>query len=124
MADRFTAAFLNCEIQKRRYCEFPGENRSLFRQSLPAAPPPERRGGELWPRNGDPEPTRLRIRIELFSVGLSNYFNRAMICSVIALMAASASGSKPVVGDAAGGTWHVTPGRHSGLSHSSHSFMP
>jgi len=124
MADRFTAAFLNGEIQKRRYCEFPGEHRSLFRQSLPAAPP--QRGGvaSYGHETENREPTRLRIRIELFSVGLSNYFNRAMICSVIALMAASASGSKPVVGDAAGGTWHVTPGRHSGLSHSSHSFMP
>jgi hypothetical protein len=52
------------------------------------------------------------------------YFNRLMICSVIACTAASASESNPTVGSSFAGTWQLTPGRHSALSHNSHSFKP
>ena len=52
-----------------------------------------------------------------------DYFICARIWSVMAFTAASASGSRPTVVSVFASTAQVTPGRHSALSQSSHSFM-
>jgi len=57
------------------------------------------------------------------SLRLNHPFSLRRICSVMALTAASASGSFPAA-SSFGGTAQVTPGRHTSLSQSSHSLRP